>query len=112
MCWAFDVGDEALIWSLVLSCVVSFFSSLSDKERHVSLIPSGMSVSSTNKTVEQTLDGTKLGLGLKKDTGFGFVKLEYSETDYDDISVKTSNNTKVTADIDTEILALSVAKSF
>ena len=70
------------------------------------------SVSSTDKTVEQSLDGIKLGLGLKKETGFGFVKLEYSETDYDDISATTSNNTKVTADIDTSILALSVAKSF
>ena len=70
------------------------------------------SVSSTDKTVEQSLDGIKLGLGLKKETGFGFVRLEYSETDYDDVSVTTSNSTKVTADIDTEILALSVAKSF
>ena len=70
------------------------------------------SVSSTDKTVDQSLDGTKLGLGLKKETGFGFVKLEYSETDYDTISTTTSNNTKVTADIDTEVLALSVAKSF
>ena len=70
------------------------------------------SVSSTNKTVDQDLDGTKLGLGLKKETGFGFIRLEYSETDYDDISATTSNNTKVTADIDTEILALSLAKSF
>ena len=70
------------------------------------------SVSSTDKTVEQSLDGMKLGLGIKKPTGFGFIKLEYSETDYDDVSVTTSNNTKVTADIDTEILALSVARSF
>ena len=70
------------------------------------------SISSTDKTVDQSLDGTKLGLGLKKETGFGFVKLEYSETDYDEISATTSNNTKVTADIDTDILALSVAKSF
>ena len=70
------------------------------------------SISSTDKTVDQSLDGMKLGLGLKKETGFGFVKLEYSETDYDDISATTSNSTKVTADIDTDILALSVAKSF
>ena len=70
------------------------------------------SVSSTDKTVDQSLDGFKLGVGLKKETGFGFIKLEYSETDYDDVSVTTSNNTKVSADIDTEILALSVAKSF
>ena len=70
------------------------------------------SISSTNKTVDQSLDGIKLGLGLKKETGFGFVKFEYSETDYDDISTTTSNNTKVSADIDTDILALSVARSF
>ena len=70
------------------------------------------SVSSTDKTVDQDLDGYKLGLGLKRETGFGFIKLEYSETDYDEISTTTSNNTKVTADIDTEILALSVARSF
>jgi len=70
------------------------------------------SVSSTDKTVDQSLDGMKLGLGLKKETGIGFIKLEYSQTDYDDISATTSNNTKVTADIDTRILALSVAKSF
>ena len=70
------------------------------------------SVSSTNKTVDQTLEGMKLGLGLKKETGFGFIKLEYSQTDYDDISATTSNNTKITADIDTNVLALSVARSF
>ena len=70
------------------------------------------SVSSTDKTVEQSLDGMKLGLGLKKGTGIGFIKLEYSQTDYDDVSVTTSNSTKVTADIDTDILALSVARSF
>ena len=70
------------------------------------------SVSSTDKTVDQSLDGTKLGIGLKKETGFGFIKLEYSETDYDEVSVTTSNSTKVSADIDTDVLALSVAKSF
>ena len=47
-----------------------------------------------------------------KETGFGFIKLEYSQTDYDDISATTSNNTKVTADIDTNILALSFARNF
>ena len=70
------------------------------------------SISSTDKTVDQDLDGLKLGLGLKKETDFGFLKLEFSQTDYDDISATTSNNTKVTADIDTNILALSVARNF
>ena len=70
------------------------------------------SVSSTDKTVDQDLDGMKLGLGLKKETAIGFIKLEYSQTDYDDISTTTSNNTKVTADIDTTVLGLSVGRSF
>ena len=70
------------------------------------------SISSTNKTVDNNLDGMKLGLGVKKETGFGFIKVEYSETDYDDISATTSNNTKITADIDTDILAISVARNF
>ena len=70
------------------------------------------SISSTDKTVDQSLDGMKLGLGLKKETGCGFLKFEYSQTDYDEISATTSNSTKVTADIDTDILALSVGRNF
>ena len=48
------------------------------------------SISSTNKTVSETVNGTKLGVGLKKDLGGMFVKLDYSETDYDVISATTS----------------------
>tara|TARA_B100000900_G_scaffold381111_1_gene367311 strand:+ start:3596 stop:4240 length:645 start_codon:yes stop_codon:yes gene_type:complete len=70
------------------------------------------SVSSTNKVVSDTLDGTKLGVGVKRSTGFGFMKLEYAKTDYDPISVTTSNNTKVTGDIDNTALTLSFGKSF
>ena len=71
------------------------------------------SISSTNKTEELSLDGTKLGVGVKKSFGDGmFVKLEYAETDYDEISVTTTNSTKVTADMDNTTLALSVGKSF
>tara|TARA_Y100001970_G_scaffold10585_1_gene12478 strand:- start:2760 stop:3380 length:621 start_codon:yes stop_codon:yes gene_type:complete len=70
------------------------------------------SVSSTDKTVDQSLDGVKLGVGIKKDLGGQFIKLEYSQTDYDDISATTSNSTKVTADIDTAQLNLSIGKQF
>ena len=71
------------------------------------------SVSSTDKTVEQTLEGFKFGVGMKRDMGAnGFFKLELNRTDYDDISATTSNSTKVTADIDTTVLGLSVGKSF
>ena len=71
------------------------------------------SISSTDKTVDQSLDGIKLGIGLKRDVGAnGFFKLELNKTDYDDISATTSNSTKVTADIDSTVLGLSVGKSF
>jgi len=71
------------------------------------------SISSTNKTEDLSLDGVKLGVGIKKTFGNNaFVKLEYAQTDYDEISVTTENSTKVTADIDNTALALSIGKSF
>ena len=71
------------------------------------------SISSTNKTESLSLDGVKLGVGVKKSFGDNmFFKLEYAQTDYDDISVTTSNSTKVTADIDNTSLGLSIGKSF
>lgn len=71
------------------------------------------SISSTNKTVSESLDGTKMGLGVRGEFGDNmFFKLEYAETDYDTISVTTTNNTKVTADIDNKALGLSIGKSF
>ena len=71
------------------------------------------SISSTNKTEDLSLDGVKLGVGIKKTFGNNaFVKLEYAQTDYDEISVTTENSTKVTADIDNTALALSTGKSF
>ena len=54
-----------------------------------------------------------LVLELRKASVIGmFVKLEYAETDYDEISVTTSNSTKVAADMDNKALALSIGKSF
>ena len=70
------------------------------------------SVSSTNKVVTDTLDGTKLGIGIKRGMGSNFIKLEYSQTDYDPISVTTSNNTKVTGDMDNDAFTLSVGRAF
>ena len=70
------------------------------------------SVSSTDKTVSETLEGTQFGFGIKRDMGPGFMKLSYTESDYDALSVTTSNNTKVTGDIDNNALNLSFGKSF
>ena len=70
------------------------------------------SVSSTDKTVTQTIDGEKIGLGIRRNGDAGFVQIELSETDYDPISATTSNSTRVTADIDTQAITLSLGKSF
>ena len=71
------------------------------------------SVSSTNSTKVQHMTGTKIGAGVKHvfDGGI-FIKLDYSETDYDAVSYVTSNNTKVTGDIDNEVGALSMGYQF
>ena len=71
------------------------------------------SVSSTNTTKVQTMNGTKLGVGVKhaRDNGI-FLKLDYSVTDYDKVSYTTTNSTKVTGDIDNQAIALSIGKSF
>ena len=71
------------------------------------------SVSSTNTTKVQTLSGTKLGVGVKhvRDNGI-FLKLDYSDTDYDKVSYTTTNNTLVTGDIDNQAIALSIGKTF
>ena len=71
------------------------------------------SVSSTNTTKVQSMNGSKVGAGIKhvRDNGL-FLKLDYSETDYDKVSYTTTNSTKVTGDIDNTMIALSIGKSF
>ena len=71
------------------------------------------SVSSTNTTKVQSLRGTKVGVGVKHVTDSGILlKLDYSESDYDQVSYTTTNSTKVTGDIDNTTFALSIGKSF
>ena len=74
---------------------------------------SNNSISSTNITSTRDLEGTQLGIGLKRsgDNG-GFLKLEYAETDYDQVSWTTSNSTKGMADLDDSVVSLSIGKEF
>ena len=71
------------------------------------------SISSTNITESKDLEGTHLGIGLKRvsDTGT-MVKLEYSQTDYDQVSWVTSNSTKGMADLDSSVISVSLGKQF
>lgn len=75
----------------------------------------GKSVSLTHTDInkDEDLEGVKIGIGVKHvyDTGV-FVKVDYSETEYDTVSFTTSNDTRATADLDNSAIALSVGKQF
>jgi len=72
------------------------------------------SLSHTDIDESKTLDGTKIGIGMKySDSNSGlFFKLDASETEYDTVSFTTSNNTKATADLDNTAIALSIGKTY
>ena len=72
-----------------------------------------VSITHTNISKSQDLDGTVFGAGIKtvRDNGL-FIKLDYKETSYDTVSFTTSNSTKATADLDNETFALSIGKQF
>tara|TARA_B100000989_G_scaffold1782_1_gene1127 strand:+ start:383 stop:1066 length:684 start_codon:yes stop_codon:yes gene_type:complete len=72
------------------------------------------SLSHTDINQSKSLDGTKVGVGVKySDSNSGlFFKLDASETEYDTVSFTTSNNTKATADLDNTAIALSIGKTF
>ena len=71
------------------------------------------SLSSTNLKETKSLNGTKVGFGIKhvRDSGV-FIKADYTETDYDPVSWVTSNDTKGTADIENQQFAISLGKQF
>ena len=72
-----------------------------------------VSLSSTDINETKSLDGEKMGIGIKKVADNGFVlKLDLSETSYDAVSFTTSNNTTATADLDNTAVALSIGKQF
>ena len=80
---------------------------------HANVTATWESVSSTNSTKVQSMNGTKIGVGVKHVNDNGIVlKLDYSQTDYDKVSYTTTNSTKVTGDIDNTMIALSIGKSF
>ncbi len=75
----------------------------------------GKSVSITHTDINETksLDGTTVGLGLKRVSDNGLVfKIDYTSTDYDSVSFKTDNDTTATAELDNSAFAISVGKQF
>ena len=71
------------------------------------------SISSTNITESKDLEGTHLGIGVKRVNDFGMMlKLEYAQTDYDQVSWVTANDTKGMADLDSSVVSVSIGKEF
>ncbi len=69
-------------------------------------------ISSTDIKSTKSIDGEQYGVGIKRSIGGGFIKLDYTETDYDKVSYTTTNSTLVTGDLDNDQMSISFGKSF
>ena len=67
---------------------------------------------STDGAQSKTLDGVMYGAGAQADVGGGFIRLEGTVTDFDEISHTNSNGKVVKADSELTRITLSVGKSF
>ena len=67
---------------------------------------------STDGAQSKSLDGTMYGAGAQISTGSGFVRLEGTITDFDEISHTNSNSKVVKADSELTRITLSFGKSF
>ena len=67
---------------------------------------------STDGDQSKSLDGTMYGAGAQISTGSGFVRLEGTITDFDEISHTNSNSKVVKADSELTRITISFGKSF
>jgi len=67
---------------------------------------------STDTDQSKTLDGTMYGAGIQADMAGGFIRLEGTVTDFDEISHTNSNSKVVKADSELTRISLSFGKSF
>ena len=67
---------------------------------------------STDGEQSKTLEGFMYGVGIQKDTDNGFVRLEGTFTDFDEISHTNSNGKVVKADAEMTLISVSFGRSF
>ena len=67
---------------------------------------------STDTDQSKTVDGTMYGAGIQTEMGGGFIRLEGTVTDFDEISHTNSNGKVVKADSELTRISLSFGKSF
>ena len=61
---------------------------------------------------DASLDGFDLGIGFKGNYGAYVWKVAYEETDFDTLSLTSTTSNTISADIDTQQLAVSVGYRF
>ena len=60
-----------------------------------------------------SLDGTNLGIGLKGVTASNIIwKLAYEETDFDTLNLTSTTSNKISANLDTSAISLSLGYRF
>ena len=67
---------------------------------------------STDGTTSKTLEGFMVGLGVQRNLDMGFLRLEATMTEFDEISHTNSNSKVVKANADMSMISLSVGKTF
>ena len=67
---------------------------------------------STDGAQSKTLEGPMLGIGVQSNTDMGFVRIEGTITDFDEISHTNSNGKVLKADAEMTLISISVGKSF
>ena len=67
---------------------------------------------STDGTTSKTLEGFMVGLGVQRNLDMGFLRLEATMTQFDEISHTNSNSKVLKADADMNMISLSVGKTF
>ena len=67
---------------------------------------------STDGNTSKSLEGFMVGLGVQKNTDFGFLRLEATMTEFDEISHTNSNSKVVKADAEMTLISISFGRSF
>ena len=67
---------------------------------------------STDGNTSKSLEGFMVGLGVQRNLDMGFLRLEATMTDFDEISHTNSNSKVLKADADMTMISLSVGKTF
>jgi len=101
----FDAGAMTLFLKAGVSSVEVDISDISRQTTNAG-------TASTDSDQNKTVDGTMYGAGIQTELSGGFIRLEGTVTDFDEISHTNSNGKVVKADSELTRISLSFGKSF